>query len=116
VSGSPVLFLAGMKRGDPRRRLDVLREIFVALQANCHPNLGLSAGGGSFESGFRNRPGYAQDVAFAAHRHALAESDLGGHAQGEFDLGTLGERRIGKEEDSPGTEILRESDTFDAVC
>jgi hypothetical protein len=51
-------------------------------------------------------------MAPAAYGHTLAESNLGGHTEREFDFGAFGERSTGEEEDTARTEILGESDAF----
>jgi hypothetical protein len=49
----------------------------------------------------------------AAHWHALAQSDFGGHAECEFNFSTFAKLRAGKEKDSARTEILSKSNAFD---
>jgi hypothetical protein len=107
-----VFVVLWVKGGDAREgggRLGGLREIFVALEANRYSDFRFSRR----RVGCGRRPDYSQDTAAAAYGHALAQSDLGGHAEGELDLGTFTERRVGEEEDSARTEILGESDAFE---
>jgi hypothetical protein len=102
-----------MKGGDACARLDSLRQVFITFEPNSYPNFGRNRR--SFGSGVGNRPKYPKNATFAANRHALTECDLRRHAKREFDLCTFGERCIGEEEDSPGAQILRETDAFDAI-
>jgi hypothetical protein len=111
MSQRPVFFVVGVKSGDAREaggRLGGFGEIFVAFQTHGDADFrfrGRRVGRGG-------RPDYPQNVAAAAYRHAFAQSDLGGHAQREFDFGAFGERSAGEEEDSAGTEVLGEADAF----
>jgi hypothetical protein len=108
MSQRPVFFVVGVKSRDAREgggRLGGLGEIFVAFEAHGYADfrfLGRRVGRG-------RRPDYPQNVAPAAYRHAFAQSDLGGHAQREFDFGAFGERSAGEKEDATGTEILGEA-------
>jgi hypothetical protein len=61
-------------------------------------------------------PGHTQDVAAAANRHAFAESDLGGHAEGDFDFGACLEGDVGEKENSARAEILGEAKSFKRGC
>ena len=108
----PVFFVVGVKSRDSREgagRLGGFGEVLVAFEAH---------GDADFRFRWRRvgrrggRPDYPQNVAPAADGHAVAQSDLGGHAQREFDFGAFGERSAGEEEDSAGTEVLGEADTF----
>jgi hypothetical protein len=112
VSQRPVFFVVGVKSRDSREgggRLGGFGKIFVAFEAH---------GDADFRFRWRRvgrrggRPDYPQNVAPAAYRHAFAQSDLGGHAEGEFDFGAFGQRSAGEKEDAAGTEILGEADAF----
>jgi len=109
----PVLLMSRVKSRDPREgggRLGRLGEIFVAFEADGNADFRFSMR----RIGRRSRrgPDYAQNMAPAAHGHALAKSDLGGHAEREVDFGAFGEWGAGEKEDSPRTEVLRESDAL----
>jgi hypothetical protein len=104
----------GVKSRDSREgagRRGGLGEIFVAFEAH---------GDADFRFRWRRfgrggRPDYTQNVASAAYGHALAQSDLGGHAEGEFDFGAFGEGSAGEKEDSAGTEVLGEADALNGI-
>jgi hypothetical protein len=107
----PVFVVMWVKGGDAREgggSLGRLGEIFVAFEAYGNADFRFSIG----RIGRRRGPDYPQNMAPAAYRHTLAESDLGGHAECEFDFGPLGERGAGEKEDSTRTEVLGESDPF----
>jgi hypothetical protein len=100
----------GVQRGDSRQIRRRIWQIFVTFQSNGDAYLGFRAVRAEIvRSRGSHHPQYAPT---AAYRHALAQCDLRGHTQGEFDFGPFGQSRIGNEEDSAGTEILGESDAF----
>jgi hypothetical protein len=106
-----VFFVVGVKSRDAREgggRLGRFGEIFVAFEAHGDADFRFRRR----RLGRGGRPDYPQNVASAAYRHAFAESDLGGHAQSEFDFGAFGERSAGEKEDSAGTEVLGEADAL----
>lgn len=54
-----------------------------------------------------------QDTSFAAHRHAVSQSDLRWHAEGEFDFCPLLKGSVDEEKDTTRTQILCDSDSSD---
>jgi hypothetical protein len=104
-----------MKSGDAGESgggFDGLREILVLFQTNrdsnfwfCLTRIGVLHGR---SGGFH----HAQDVSTAAHAHARAESNFGGHAERDFNFCALLKRDISKEENTTRTEVLRETNTF----
>jgi len=113
MSQCPVLLVSGVKSRDPREaggRLGRLGKIFVAFEAYGNAYFRFSMGMGRIGRG--GRPDYSQNMPPAAHGHVLAKSDLGGHAEREFDFGALSERGAGEEEDSTRTKVLGESNAF----
>jgi hypothetical protein len=91
-----------------------LGEIFVAIEANRNSDFRFTMGRNRVE--FGGRPDHAQNASSAANGHALAQRDLGGHSESDFDFRAFGERRVGEEEDSARTEVLGESDAFEGGC
>src|SRR5580704_3771109 len=106
-------------------------EIFVALQADGHADLGfgcLGFGGsylGRFSCGSGRGSGFpavvrglydAQHVTAATDAHVFAERDLGRHLQGEFDFRAFAQGHVSKEESTARAEILRESESFGSGC
>jgi hypothetical protein len=111
MSQRPVFLVVGVKSRDSREsggRLGGFGEIFVAFEAHGDADFRFRGR----RIGRRGRPDYPQNAAPAADGHAFAQSDLGGHAQREFDFGAFGELSAGEEKDSAGTEILGEADAF----
>jgi hypothetical protein len=105
-----LVLVMGVQRGDSCQIRRRIWKIFVTLQSNGDADLGFRTVWSEIV-GSRG-PNNAQYAPAAAHRHALAQCDLRGHTQREFDFGALNQGRIGKEEDSAGTEILGESNAF----
>lgn len=99
------------REGGGRRR--GFGEVFVAFEAHGNADLGFRLGrSGTIWNGRCCGPNHSQDTAAAAHGHALAQGDFGGHAECEFDFGAFSERSVGEEEDSARTQVLGESDAF----
>jgi hypothetical protein len=97
--------------GDPRERgggVSGLREIFVAIEANCNSDFRFRRR----RIVFGRRPDHSQNAAPAAYGHAFSQSDLGRHAESDFDFGAFGERSVSEEEHSARTEVLGESEAF----
>src|SRR5579862_3350974 len=104
-----LMLMLGVKHRYPRksRRLGRLGKIFVAFQTYSDTDLGFGrrvAGSG---------PHDAQNMAPAAHGHALAQSNPGGHAQCEFNFRAFDERGAGEEKDASRTEVLGKSNAFE---
>ena len=88
-------------------------KILIAFEPHRDADLGLRVSrSGTIGNRCGGGPNHPQDTAAAAYGHALAQGDLGGHPEGEFDFGAFGERSAGEEEDSARTQILGESDAF----
>ena len=107
----PIFVVMWVKGRHPREgggRLGRLGKIFVTFEPDGNAKFRFSMG----RIARRRGPDYSQNMAPAAYGHTLAEGDLGGHAQGEFDFRAFGERGAGEKEDSPRTEVLRESDAL----
>ena len=92
------------------RRSGSRGEVFVAFQAGSDADLGPHFTGDVCRGD--RRPHHAQNAPAAAHRHTFAQSNLGGHLEGEFDLGSFIERQVGEEKDATGTQVLAESCAF----
>lgn len=87
MSQGPVffMFVLRMESRDAREGSGspgCLGKIFVAFQTDGNADFRFSVG----RIGGGGRPEYPENMAPAAYGHTLAESDLGGHAQGEFDF------------------------------
>ena len=106
--GRVFVFLRRVKSGDAlegRGRIHGFGKVFVTFQAD---------GDAEFRLGRSGKSGgnHAQNVTAALHAHAVAQRYFRGHLQRKFDGRAFGERRSGEQEDSAGTEVLSESQTF----
>jgi hypothetical protein len=119
-----LVFVAGMQgssTGERSGRFDRFRQIVVAVETDGDADLCLSAsslrasGCERILAGKRGTD-HAQNASATTDRHAVAECDFGGHAESEFDLRALVQRRIGEKEHSAGAEILSESHAIGASC
>ena len=95
--------------GESRGRFRGFRQVFVAFEAHGNADFGFRWR----RIGIGGRPDDPQNASPATNRHALAQSDLRGHAQRELDFGTFREWSVGKEEHSARTQVLSESEALD---
>jgi hypothetical protein len=109
-----VFLLVNMRGGNSCRTLSRgIGQVFVALKPNGNPDLGLCANCAGNKRRVRG-PDYPEDSPSAADRHILAQRNLRGHSQREFDLSTFSQEGVSEKKDSAGTQILGKPDTFDA--
>ena len=100
-------------QGSHAGRLGGFLKIFVAFQTNRHSDLGFGSNRGRRSLFPHHRPRDPKNMPAATHRHAFSQGDLGGHAQRQFDFGAFRKRRVRKQKNSAGAQVLGESHALD---